>query len=182
MISGEGMGKRAKGEAPRDFKHLAIHVLVRMGFLVFSNIAAKDTVDLVVGISKNGELRIAGIRIKTSSFQKVKKRKTSSLQRRKESWGWYFSEDKAQYAVLKPSFFYVFCLEQKKTTEDTLIAEPKFIVISRSDLAKKTTTFRNGNYAVKISENQMNTTSNRSIWRNFVNNFEQIRRTLEDAS
>jgi len=162
------MGRRAKQEAPRDFKHLAIHVLVRMGFLVFSNIAAKDTVDLVVGIPKNGELKIAGIRIKTSS-----------LQPRKKGRGWYFSEDDAQYAVLKPSFFYVFCLEQKKKTENTLIAEPKFIVISRSDLAKKTRTFRNGNYAVKISENQVNPTDD---WGNFVNNFEQIRGALEDAS
>jgi hypothetical protein len=115
-------------------------------------------------------------------FKRSKKGKPVPFKGAKKVGGWYFSEDKAQYAVLKPSFFYVFCLEQKKTTEDTLIAEPKFIVISRSDLAKKTMTFRNGNYAVKISENQVNPTSSRSIWRNFVNNFEQIRRTLEDAS
>jgi len=162
------MGRRARQEAPRDFKHLAIHLLVQMGFLVFSNIAAKDTVDLVVGIPKNGELRIAGIRIKTSSLQWRKKRRC-----------WYFSEDNAKYAVLKTPFFYFFCLEQKKTTEDTLIAEPKFIVISSSDLAKKTESFNNGNYSVEISENQVNPTGN---WRNFVNNFEQIRRALEGAS
>jgi len=101
------MGRRAKGEAPRDFKHLAIHVLVRMGFLVFSNIAAKDTVDLVVGIPKNGELKIAGIRIKTSSFQKVKKRKTSSLQRRKESWGLVFLG--GQSAICRPKAFVLLC-------------------------------------------------------------------------
>jgi len=172
MISGKETDNRAKQEAPRDFKHLAIHVLVQRGLLVFNNIAAKDTVDLIVGIPKNGELRTAGIRIKTSSLQKREGRRFPYF---------YFSEDDAEYAVLKTPFFYVFCLEKKKTTEDTLIAEPTFIVISTSDLAKKTKSFNNGNYGVDISENQLSPKSKRS-WAKFIKNFDQIKKALEDAS
>lgn len=143
-----GTDRHAEQEAPRDFKHLAIHVLVGMSFVVFSNIAAKDTVDLVVGI-KNGELRIAGIRIKTSSFQ------SRTRKGRKESWGWYFSEDRVQYAIMNTPLFYIFCSEAKKTTEEALISEPIFVVISSADLKKKAGTFKNGNYAIEISENQV---------------------------
>lgn len=55
-------------ESPRDLKHLAIHKLVSEGFLVFNNVGAKDTIDLVIGVPKSGELRIAGMRIKASSY------------------------------------------------------------------------------------------------------------------
>jgi hypothetical protein len=39
-----------------------------MGLLVFENIAAKDTVDVIVALPKGKELRTAGIRIRTSSL------------------------------------------------------------------------------------------------------------------
>jgi len=60
--------RRADQQRPRYLKHLAIHVLVDMGLLVFENIAAKDTVDVIVALPKGKELRTAGIRIRTSSL------------------------------------------------------------------------------------------------------------------
>jgi hypothetical protein len=161
------VSKRAQQESPRDFKHLAIHILVGMGFLVFSNIAAKDTIDLVVGMPKERELRTASIRIKTSSFQK-----------RKEHWGWYFSEDTAQYSIEKTPFFYIFCLEKKEKLENTLISEPVFVVVSSAKLKSMTSTYKDGNYAIEISENQV---TKKSGWIDFINNFKQIRNALEGS-
>jgi hypothetical protein len=152
--------KRASQESPRNLKHLGIHILVEMGFLVFSNVAAKDAIDLVVGIPKMGELRIAGIRIKTSSYSEDRK-------------GWYFSEDRAKFFIDKNSFFYVFCL--KRDHEFV----PTFVVISSTNFKKMSDTVRNGNYAFKISKNQV---ENESKWTEYlgIKAFEQIKRALEE--
>jgi len=141
---------------PRNFKHLVIHILLNMGCFVFNNVGAKDTIDLVVGIPKSGELRIAGIRIRTSSYNKKEKR-------------WYFSENNAKYFIEKPHFFYVFCLEQKNRVR------PRFIVISSADLKKMSPTVKNGNYAINIYEGQIK----EGRWKNYLQNFEQIKLELE---
>ena len=148
--------KRLLQEKPRDFRHLVIYVLVNMGCLVFSNVGAKDTIDLLIGVPKSGELRTAGIRIKTSSYNKKEKR-------------WYFSENNARYFIEKPHFFYIFCLEKKGRSR------PIFIVISSTNLKKMTPTLKNGNYAINIYERQIK----EGKWRNYAENFEQIKLELE---
>jgi len=148
--------KRSMQKTPKNFKHLVIHVLVNMGFRVFNNIDAKNTIDLLVGIPKSGELRIAGLRIKTSSYNKEEKR-------------WYFSERSAKYFIAKPHFFYVFCLEKAGELR------PIFMVISSMDLKKISSTAKNGNYAINIYERQIK----QGEWKNYVENFEQIKLELE---
>jgi len=149
-------GKRSLQESPRDFKHLVIHVLVNTGCLVFSNVGDREAIDLLVGVPKSGELRTAGIRIKTSSYNKKEKR-------------WFFSEKKAKYFVKKPHFFYVFCLEKRGRFK------PIFIVISYADLKKMSSTVKNGNYAINIYEKQVK----EGEWKNYVEDFEQIKLQLE---
>jgi len=148
--------RRSLQEKPGDFKHLVIHMLINMGFLVFSNVGAKDTIDLLVGVPKSDELRIAGIRIKTSSYNEKEKR-------------WYFSENNAKYFIEKPHFFYIFCLEKKGKFR------PTFVVISSTALKKMSPTVKNGNYAINIYERQIK----EGEWRNYVENFEQIKLELE---
>lgn len=143
-------------ETFRDFKHLVIHFLLSKGLLVFSNVGDKNTVDLVVGVPKSGELRIAGMRIKTSSYNKKEKR-------------WYFSEKNAKYFIKKPHFFYIFCLEKKGKFK------PMFVVISYTDLKKMSPTVKNGNYAINIYEGQIK----EGRWKNYLENFEQIKLELE---
>ena len=152
--------KRASQESPRYLKHLAIHILVEMGFLVFNNVAAKDTIDSIVGIPRMGKLRIAGIRIKTSSYSEDRKR-------------WYFSEDKAKFFIDKSPFFYIFCLKRE------LGSMPIFVVISSSDLKKMSDTVRDGNYGINISKNQI---EKESKWTKYagMKAFEQIKRVLEE--
>jgi hypothetical protein len=70
-----------------------------MGLLVFENIAAKDTVDVIVALPKGKELRTAGIRIRTSSLG--------------ADGSWRFSENIAKYAIEKTPFFYIFCCGRK---------------------------------------------------------------------
>lgn len=154
--------KRAAQESPRDLKHLAIHMLVSEGFLVFSNVAAKDTIDLIIGVPKSGELRTAAIRIKTGSY----------LEKRK---GWYFSESEAKFSIEKSYFFYIFCLDKKDEFK------PAFAVISTKDLKEMTTTYRNGNYAIEISAKQLEhalANKKKSKWGKYIDNFEQIRLAL----
>lgn len=157
--------KRASQESPRDLKHLAIHALVVKGFLVFSNIAAKGSIDLVIGLPKLNELRVAGVRIKTGSYHEKYK-------------NWHFREDIAEHFIEKPNFFYIFCLK----TDD--LFKPILVVISSLDLANLIPTIRgrNGNYSFSISRNQVegkNTHGRR--WVNYIgeHTFEKIRHTLE---
>jgi len=53
---------------PRGFKHLAIHVLAKEGFMIFNNVGPRKTIDHIVGMPVKGEYRTAAIRFKTSSF------------------------------------------------------------------------------------------------------------------
>ena len=129
-----------------------------MGFLVFSNIGAKDSIDLVVAVPKLNELRIAGIRIRTSSYHEKKK-------------AWAFGDDTAEYLIEKPHFFYIFCLKRKKQFK------PTFIVISSGDLRKLTRSLKeNGNFGIEISKRQIEEPKK---WSEYIENFEQIRRALE---
>lgn len=156
--------KRAAQESPRDLKHLAIHMLVSEGFLVFSNVGAKDTIDLVIGIPMFGELRTAGIRIKTSSYHEDRE-------------GWYFSESEAKYSIEKSHFFYIFCLDKKGEFK------PAFAVILSKDLKAMTSTYRNGNYAIEISAKQLEHAlddKKKSKWGKYIDNFKQIRLALTD--
>jgi len=154
--------RRAAQESPRDLKHLAIHMLVSKGFLVFSNVAAKDTIDLMIGVPKSGELKTAAIRIKTSSYHKSRK-------------GWYFSESEAKFSIEKPHFFYIFCLDKKDEFK------PMFVVISNKDLKEMTDTYRDGNYAFQISKSQSEGTNIRgNDWTPYKDNFRQIKQALEE--
>lgn len=156
--------ERATQESPRDLKHLAIHMLVSEGFLVFNNVGAKDTIDLVIALPKSGGLRTAGIRIKTSSYHENRK-------------SWYFSESEAKYSIEKSRFFYIFCLDRKGEFK------PTFAVISSTDLKTMTSTFRNGNFAIEISKSQLEravSSKPRSKWRRYIDDFKQIRRALEE--
>jgi len=157
--------KRAAQESPRDLKHMAIHALVVKGFLVFSNIAAKGSIDLVIGIPKSNELRVAGVRIKTGSY-------------REKYENWYFSEDTAKHFIEKPNFFYIFCLK----TND--LFKPILVVISSKDLANLIPTIRdrNGNYGFSISKNQVEGKNRRGrSWADYIgeHTFEKIRQKLE---
>lgn len=153
--------ERGEQESPRNLKHLAIHMLVSEGFLVFNNVAAKDTIDLVIGVPKSSELRTAAICIKTSSYHENRE-------------GWYFSESEAEFSIEKSLFFYIFCLDEKDAFK------PTFVVISSKDLKEMTSTYRNGNYAFQISLSQREGTNTRgNDWTPFINNIEQIRYALE---
>jgi hypothetical protein len=131
-----------------------------MGLLVFENVAAKDTVDVVVALSKGKELRTAGIRIRTSSLG--------------ADGSWRFSEDIAKYSIEKTPFFYIFCCGRK--TEGKLFSEPAFVIVPQAQLKKMTKTFREGNYHIEISHSQL---GEESRWANFINNFQQIKDSLE---
>lgn len=160
MVMSVSTRKRAFQESPRYLKHLAIHVLVEMGFLVFSNVAAKDTIDSIVGDPKMGELRTAAIRIKTSSYSANRK-------------GWYFSQEKANFFIDNSPFFYIFCLKRERGSM------PVFVVISSTDLKDMSKTVRNGNYAIDISKKQVD---KESKWTKYmgIEAFEQINRALEE--
>lgn len=151
-------------EYPRDLKHLAIHVLVNDRFLVFSNIAAKEKIDLVIGLYRNNGLQLAGIRIKTSSFRQY--------QRGKE---WNFEQKKAKHFVERTPFFYVFCLGQ----ED--IFSLKFILVSSAELGEMVKV-KNGNYKFAVSENQIDPRKykrGRKWYKFIVKDFTRIRDELK---
>jgi len=169
------MRKRAAQESPRFLKHLAIHAPVEMGFMVFSNIAAKEGVDVIVASPKDRELRTIGIRIRTSSYKPKRK-------------GWRFSDDRA-YFIEKTPFFYIFCLKsgnmpkpigQGKTAQPAL-HPPVFVVVSSEDLKKDNPSVarpsKSKNWGVDISRRQI---SEGGRWASCVNNFDQIREKLED--
>lgn len=146
-------------------KHSAIHMLVREGFLVFNNVGAKDTIDLIIAVPTSDNLRTAGIRIKTSSYHRDRK-------------GWYFSQSKAKYSIEKSHFFYIFCLDKKDE-----FARAAFAVISSKDLKAMTSTYRNGSYVIQISENQLERAladKKESKWGKYIGNFKQIRFALTD--
>jgi hypothetical protein len=159
------MHERSKQESPRDFKQLAIHVLVEKGFIVFQNIAANETVDAVVALSKpeDKKLNLAAIRIKTGSLLEN---------------GWYFSEETATYSAENSPFFYIFCAEKREQQADRLFPECWFIIVSPKELMRKTSTFRNGNYAFNISENQLSGPVGDPFWKPHINQFEQIAKAL----
>ena len=134
------MPERSKQESPRDFKQLAIHVLVEKGFVVFQNIAAKEAVDAVVALpdAENKKLNFAGIRIKTGSLRED---------------GWDFSEDTAKFSAENSPFFYIFCAEKREQQVNRLFPECWFIIVTPKQLMLKTPgSFRNGNYGFHISE------------------------------
>jgi len=166
--------KRSEQESPRQLKQLAIYILVKLGLIVFSNIAAKETIDEIVAIHKEKELRTAGIRIKTSSFHGTSP---------KGNWAW--SDDIANFAIRKTPFFYIFCLKKREKQKTLIDPKPWFIVISAKDLAKKTTTFRDGNYQLSISEKQLfnpNEKKRDIFWTSRLNNFKQIIDVLNEKS
>jgi len=160
------MNKRSKQESPRDFKHLAIHVLVEKGFIVFQNIAAKETVDAVVALSKpeDKRLNLAAIRIKTGSLLKN---------------GWYFSEETAKYSAENSPFFYIFCAEKREQQADRLFPECWFIIVTPKQLMLKTSTFKNGNYRFNISEDQLHDPAKIPLWNQHIDKFEEIAKALE---
>jgi len=142
-------------------------MLVEMGFLVFGNVAAKDTVDLVVGMPRNSELRVAGIRIKTSSIGKDGKK-------------WAFKQTESAHFIERPNFFYIFCLK----TDNPL--RPIFIVVSSADLARLMPSIRSsdGNYNFTISRRQVDVNAKRTRgrnWKDYVgdHNFKRIKDALE---
>jgi hypothetical protein len=164
------MDKLAEQEDPRGLKHLAIHVLVKNGFLVFGNIAAKGATDVVVGLKKDEELRTAGIRIKTSS-----------LHGESPNRYWKFSEEVSDTRILRTPFFYIFCCENTHNKDDSLIEEPIFLVIPATGLKNKTGTFDDhGNFSIQISENQP--FKERDPWRLCNNNFKIIIDSLKNRS
>lgn len=140
-------------------KHLAIHALIEMGLLVFNNVGARDTIDLIVGLPKSNELRIAGVRIRTSSYNE-------------EEGRWAFSDKNSKYLIEKPNFFYIFCLKQRDSFK------PIFIVISSKNLRKLTTSLKaDGNFGIEISKNQI---EKENKWTPYLDNFEQIKSALEE--
>lgn len=160
------MPKRSKQESPRDFKHLAIHVLVEKGFIVFENIAAKETVDAVVALPEpeDKKLNLAAIRIKTGSLGED---------------GWDFSEETAKYSAENSPFFYIFCAEKREQQADRLFPECWFIIVTPKQLMRKTSTFENGNYGFHISEDQLRDPDKKPFWNQHIDKFEDIAKALE---
>jgi hypothetical protein len=162
----EGQSKKDTEEDPRGIKHVAIHILVKKELMVFSNVAAKKAVDLVVALpTREGKLNTAGVRIKTSSF-------------RPKRGGWYFSQASAKFFIDKDPFFYIFCLEEKEKSQNTILSKPVFMVVSSTDLMGKVKKVKinNGNYGIDISEEQLVTDQ---FWISHRDEFDQIKEALK---
>lgn len=163
------MPERAKQESPRDFKHLAIHVLVEQGFIVFENIAAKEAVDVIVALPEPEEkkLNTAGVRIKTGAFRG-----------KSPEGGWYFSEKTAEFSAENSPFIYIFCCEKREQPKNSLFPECWFIIVSPRELMQKTSTYINGNYSFNISEKQLYDPETDFFWKQHVNKFTEITKVL----
>jgi hypothetical protein len=152
----------------REYKHLAIHLLVEQDLLVFENIAEKKSIDVIVGLQTEGELRTAGIRIKTSSLN------TNNETGEKY---WAFTDRLVKELVEKTPFFYVFCCQKRTEDESALIREPWFLVVSSARLKEMGKAGPDGTYNFSIYEKHLELE-----WKRHKSDFKQIRDYLQKNS
>jgi hypothetical protein len=153
----------------REYKHLAIHLLVEQSLLVFQNIADKRSIDAIVGLPEDGELRTAGIRIKTSSL---------NINNQTGKKYWAFKDILPEDLIEKTPFFYIFCCQ--KESDDLgkeLIHEPWFIVISSAGLKQLSKVGSDGKYNFSIPKEHL-----KLEWEPYVSNFKQIKDFLHNNS